>query len=491
MNLLRTNLRARLPFLLSAVIAVGCLLFSVVAIIPQWLAHDSLNTDIEAGKQAVAATATALSQSDNIDVLQRQIEGQQSKLQAASNQFLTQTQVDDLLRQLYDYANQSGAKIISLQAQQAPAQQAPVAKNAVAAPFDTAVFQLQVTGTLIQVMNMVVLVREASTPSVTLANINLTRAEGQYKLSFNVVVRTSPYATGKAFDNVDTQSTPVLIAEAVTATPIPATPIPVTQPPTATMANSDPATTGAVSTSDANPVAGATTVLPVSTASFSTPVIVQAQTCDAKNIIPMRALYFSQIQQDSNSCDTQRWTFKIDKAMSYVMDIVRRSGSGLYRIELHDAEDKLVVATLSSVDGRGILVANTAPGNYSLNIVPIMATGTWTYDIAIWPGLPAISFSWAQNSFSSHSTTDAKSNTMIWRYVLTGAAKPYKINIIRTDGNLEYSVEVRDASDKPVATAQSDRGNAIVNLTGGAGVYYLHMTTADNTTGSYRIALTR
>jgi hypothetical protein len=172
------------------------------------------------------------------------------------------------------------------------------------------------------------------------------------------------------------------------------------------------------------------------------------------------------------------------------MDVVRRSGSGQYRMELHDSNDGLVASTLNSVDGRGILVSNSNSGSYTLKIVPLSATGTWIYDIAIWPGLPMLSFAWIQNSYSSHTGIGPHGNTMIWDYTLTGSAQSYKIALIRTDGNLEYDVIVVDAANKQISAAKSSSGNSVLNLTSGGGNYSVHVTTVEGTNGSYQITLT-
>jgi hypothetical protein len=160
-------------------------------------------------------------------------------------------------------------------------------------------------------------------------------------------------------------------------------------------------------------------------------------------------------------------------------------------MELRDVADKIVVSTLSSVDGRGILVSDTVPGDYTLNIIPLATTGTWAYDIAIWPGLPALSFSWAQNSYSNHTKTGTQSNVMTWSYTLTGAAQAYRIESTRTDGNLEYDMVVVDTAGKQIAESKSDGGNATIPVTTGAGAYFVRVTTVDGTSGSYRIALVR
>jgi hypothetical protein len=462
------NLRAKLPLLLIGMMFFGCVIFSVAAVIPQWKVHEELAGQINDDQQVIVATMTAQNQSDNLTILQRQIEGAQSSLNQAGYIFLTQGQVDDLLRKIYVYADASGAKIANLQEQSSGVDPAAVAaQKSTVTMYDTRVFHLQVNGGVIPLINFVVLLREASLPGIIISELKLVRSDvAQTMLTMTISVLTSPLSDGKAYDNLTTKPTPVMIALAATPT--------LAFIPTATP-------TSAISTTQATAVstaAGST----VGTATL-------VGQCTQHNTTTMGELKFSQIQQASGTCDGQIWNFKIDKATAVVMDVVRRSGSGLYRIELHDSSDKVLATTLSSVDGRGILVANAVAGSYSLNIVPLAATGTWVYNIAIWPGLPALSFSYAQNSYSSHTGIGPASNTMIWSYALTGASQTYHIESTRTDGNLEYDIVVLDSNQKQVATSKSSNGNAIVDLTSGAGTYIVHIVTVDGTSGSYRILL--
>jgi len=295
-------------------------------------------------------------------------------------------------------------------------------------------------------------------------------------LKMDVLIHTSSLANGKALNELAGQATASLITfQTAISTPAPASVT--TAAPTASPTGLPPTSAPLQATQ------------PVLNPPTATPTLVGQ--CNPQDVQAMSQLYFAKIQRVPNICNTQIWGFEIKKQEPVVLDIVRKSGSGQYRMELRDSTGQLIAATRSSVDGRGILVATPVPDSYTLTLIPLIATGTWVYDIAIWRGLPALSFSWAQNSYSSHTSTDAQSIIMTWAYTLATSAQPYNIEVTRTDGNLEYELSVLDSAGKQIATTKSSNGNAVLNLTADRGTFSVHVTTADGTSGSYRIALVR
>jgi hypothetical protein len=202
----------------------------------------------------------------------------------------------------------------------------------------------------------------------------------------------------------------------------------------------------------------------------------------------MRRLAFSQVEASSTVCQTKIWTIALDRAYDFVIDIERRSGDGQYRIELHDSSDNVVTSARSSVDGRGILVSKSGPGSYTVNIMPLAASGMWGYSIALWKGMPSLSFSFTQSSYSSHTSLADRTNITRWRYVLT-SSQSYHVEVVRSDGNLEYTVTVLDASGKLLTSAQSSDGNASIDVSTNAGTYFVEITAQSGTSGSYRISL--
>ncbi|GEM_PF-5138482 len=201
----------------------------------------------------------------------------------------------------------------------------------------------------------------------------------------------------------------------------------------------------------------------------------------------MEALVFSRTQSASANCQAQVWRFQLDRNYAYVVDVKRRSGDGQYKMELRDAKGGIITTTQSSIEGRGILVAKTDAGNYSLLIAPTTSSGDWNYTITLWKGMPSLSFVEVQ---SSHSSGSSEPNVTTWRYTMTGP-DTYRVEIKRTDGNLEYDVSVLDASLKPIATAKSDEGDASVELKTSGKVYYVMVMAKDGTSGSYNITLVR
>jgi hypothetical protein len=202
----------------------------------------------------------------------------------------------------------------------------------------------------------------------------------------------------------------------------------------------------------------------------------------------MQRLYFSQVQGASLVCQTQLWNFTLGQTYTYVVEIDRRSGSGQYRIELYDSSNTLITTTQSNVDGRGILAVRSGVGNYTLRVVPLTAAGDWAYSIALWIGMPSLSFAYGQSSYSSHTSLEGQANITTWRYVLN-SGQSYHIEVARTDGTLEYSLRVLNAAKQQIASTRSSNGSVSIDLVTGVGTYYAEVTALDGTTGSYRISL--
>jgi hypothetical protein len=310
---------------------------------------------------------------------------------------------------------------------------------------------------------------------VIVSNFNIVKTESQHTLTMNVLIHTSPFASGEVFSNLPNFSAPTRVPPTATATATPTnTPTPTITP---TPSNT-PTPLPAMATPTITPTLSAAAAMPTSQ-------------CAGQAAQPMRRLVFSQMQDSAAACSIHVWNFSLDRTYPIVVDIQRRSGAERFRMELRDASNALLAFAPSSSDGRGILAAETPAGNYTLNVVPLMASGNWTYTIAVYSGLPSLSFSWMQSSSTSHSNTGAVPGVTRWRYTLSGAAQPYRVEANRTDGNFEFEMIVLDGAEKPIGTTKSANGKASVALNTGAGTYTVQVTAQNGTMGSYQIGLVR
>jgi hypothetical protein len=469
MSNLTTLIRGRLPLMLIVLIGLGNVLVGLTGIVPALRAHEQLVGEVAAGRQALTDRAAKKGQQTEADTLQLQINSAKAKLDKAASGFWTELQLNGIVDRMYEYADSSGVKIANLQSQQPQSGQG--AQNKKTNAFDVRIFRLQVEGTAPQLLNFVARIRELSLPTVTIANLNITRSDTQSTLTVNLQVLTSPFASGEVFSTLPKISTPTRIPSSATPTLTPTS----TSTPTITPSPS------------ATPTATAT-LKPTATAIPGTPTLVPAPPCNDQATETMRRLSFSQVQASSTVCQTQIWNIALDRAYDIVIDIERRSGDGQYRIELHDRDDNIVTTALSSSDGRGILVAKSGSGTYTIRVVPLAASETWGYSIALWKGMPSLSFSFTQSSYSSHTSLGDRANITRWRYVLT-SSQSYHVEVVRTDGNLEYTVAVLDAMGQPLTSIQSSDGNVDLALTSNAGTYFVEIMAVGGTSGSYRISL--
>lgn len=223
-----------LPILLIAAIVMGNGLLCITAIIPAWRTHEQLSSQIGASSTQLSQQSA---QGGDASVLQHQIDSYQGTLEGSAGTFLTQSQADGMIDALYRYAQTSGVEITNIQSQQAAPDKGKKGATAEAPVYDVHVFRLQAAGTMSQLMNFVTLIREAALPSVTITNVSIKKDQGTPHLTMDLLLYTSPYATGKAFDNLPTSvpqltvtpqaaaTLPVTVtAEAAVPTPLPTEP---------------------------------------------------------------------------------------------------------------------------------------------------------------------------------------------------------------------------------------------------------------------------
>ena len=118
------------------VIAFGCLLFTQFAMLPQLQARSQLRSQLASAQQKLVESRKA--QEKTPDNLKQQLAAAQAALNESAQVFLSDSQAADALNRLYQYAGDSGVKIVNMQAQSNPAKGSSA--------YDIRTFRLQVEG---------------------------------------------------------------------------------------------------------------------------------------------------------------------------------------------------------------------------------------------------------------------------------------------------------------------------------------------------------
>lgn len=210
---LRTTLFRWLPTFLLMLVVLGLTLYAARTVLPRWQSYSSLASGIETQQILVSTQLATGDDSDNLAILQSQINNVNQSLSAAGDQFLTNDEADEVLNRLYRYAYARGVRVVNLQAQQ-PAADASAAQP----PYEIRQYQLQVGGGVANLIDFLAYFQDASLPSVNITNMDVTQNGDQALLTMNLSIYTSPYASGHALNPVPT--------------PLPVTP---TDEPTATL----------------------------------------------------------------------------------------------------------------------------------------------------------------------------------------------------------------------------------------------------------------
>ncbi len=183
----------RLYSLLAIVViiaaALGIIFFIRFSILPQWQTRSELAFQLAAAQQQLVDTERA--QEENPDKLREQLEAAQAKLDEASGLFFSESQAAEVLNNLYQYANESGVEITSLQNQPGPEEE----KKDI---YDVKTFQLQVAGSVPNLIAFMSRIKEATSESFIISNVNIVEGEKLHTLTMDITLYTSPYSSGAA-----------------------------------------------------------------------------------------------------------------------------------------------------------------------------------------------------------------------------------------------------------------------------------------------------
>jgi len=185
-------------------------------ILPRWQDKRELASQLASAEKALEEVKRA--QEESPEELRKQVATVQATLNDVASAFLNDSQADDSLSKLYQYASESQVEIASLQAQPAPEEEEKGA-------YDVRKFGLQAGGAILDLMDFLSRIEEAALDSFIMASVNITEGEEQHTLSMDITLYTSPYSSGAVV-----QPTPVAIP---TGTPVltpvatlPGTPVP-------------------------------------------------------------------------------------------------------------------------------------------------------------------------------------------------------------------------------------------------------------------------
>jgi len=190
---------------LVAVIVMGLADVLLVGsyILPRWQDKRELASQLASAEKALTAARRA--QEESPEELRKQVATAQATLNDVASAFLSDSQADDSLSKLYQYASESQVEIASLQAQPAPEEEEKGA-------YDVTKFRLQADGALLDLMEFLSRIKEAALESFIMTNVNITEGEEQHTLSMDITLYTSAYSSGAVV-----QPTPVAIP---TGTPV-------------------------------------------------------------------------------------------------------------------------------------------------------------------------------------------------------------------------------------------------------------------------------
>ncbi len=184
---------------LAAVIVIGLADVLLVGsfILPRW--QDKRELASQRASAQKAREEAKIAQEESPEELRKQVTTVQATLNDVASAFLNDSQADDSLSKLYQYASESQVEIASLQAQPAPEEEEKGA-------YDVRKFGLQAGGALLDLMDFLSRIKEAALESFLMTNVNITEGEEQHTLSMDITLYTSPYSSGAVV-----QPTPVAI----------------------------------------------------------------------------------------------------------------------------------------------------------------------------------------------------------------------------------------------------------------------------------------
>lgn len=185
----------RLYSLLAVVVIVAAIIGNILLvglfIVPQWRAWNELASQLAAAEQQLVDAGT--DQGKSTEQLQEELATAQAELDEAGSVFFSESEAADVLSSLYQYADDSGVRILDLQHQPGPEQEEK-------SIYDVNVFQLQAVGATLNLVNFVSRIEEAASRGFIIDNVNIVEGDVDHILTLDFMLYTSPYSSGIAVE---------------------------------------------------------------------------------------------------------------------------------------------------------------------------------------------------------------------------------------------------------------------------------------------------
>lgn len=185
------RLHSLLAVVVIAVAIVGSVLFIGFSIAPQWRIRSQRASELAAVEQQLVEAGR--DQVKSPEQLQERLATAQTELDEASSIFFSESEAAKVLNSLYQYADESGAQIVSLQNQPGPEQEEK-------SIYDVNIFQLQAVGATSNLVNFVSRIKEAASRGFIIDNVNIVEGDIDHILTLDFMLYTSPYSSGVAVE---------------------------------------------------------------------------------------------------------------------------------------------------------------------------------------------------------------------------------------------------------------------------------------------------
>lgn len=184
---LRETIVRLLPILLIGTLIVVNMMVMATQVWPQWQAYVSAQADVDAAQTQLEALQNA--EQDDSTILASQVEDATGVFNESVQPFLTPTQPEEILENLYFYADESAVTITGVLTQQSAVE---IESNL----YNVRMFRVHVLSTPTRLMNFVMRIQEARLPSVQIQNLAISENEDASDLTMDILLYNSAFADG-------------------------------------------------------------------------------------------------------------------------------------------------------------------------------------------------------------------------------------------------------------------------------------------------------
>ena len=183
-------------YLILAVVTIAAALVVTIAFVgfflmPQIELRNENASQVAQVEQQVVMTRQSEAGSD-AEELQAAVATRQAEADQSADVFFAQSQAASLLDRLYAYADDSEVEIVNLQNVPEREQEG---EEEIKPVYDINAFQLQALGTVSDLLDFLSTIREASSASFVIDNVDITEGEGGPRLTLDFAIYTSPLSS--------------------------------------------------------------------------------------------------------------------------------------------------------------------------------------------------------------------------------------------------------------------------------------------------------